>query len=81
MTVPQGRPRPPHDAPGTRPSGPSGAPPLDAVRASIAAAMAGLDELEDRPYAEHVAAFETVHAALGDALAAGTAPGQVPGRA
>jgi hypothetical protein len=34
--------------------------------------MVGLDGLGDRPLAEHVEAFERVHAALGEALAAGT---------
>jgi hypothetical protein len=33
--------------------------------------MAGLDGLSERPLGEHVAAFERVHAALGEALAAG----------
>jgi hypothetical protein len=35
--------------------------------------MAGLDGLDGRPPAEHVDAFERVHAALGEALAAGSA--------
>ncbi|WP_225924493.1 hypothetical protein [Pseudonocardia abyssalis] len=48
---------------------PSGADP----RAAVAAAMAGLDGLAQRPLAEHVDAYERVHAALGDALAAGSA--------
>jgi hypothetical protein len=34
--------------------------------------MASLDDLRDRPLAEHVEAFERVHTALGDALAAGS---------
>jgi hypothetical protein len=38
----------------------------------VSRAMAGLDGLGDRPLAEHVEAFERVHAALGEALAAGT---------
>jgi hypothetical protein len=37
------------------------------------AAVAELDGLADRPPAEHVAVFERIHAALGDALAAGEA--------
>ena len=37
----------------------------------VGRAMAGLDGLTERPLAEHVAAFERVHAALGEALAAG----------
>ena len=37
---------------------------------SVADAMAALDGLADRPLAEHVEAFERVHAALGEALAA-----------
>lgn len=36
---------------------------------TVARAMAGLDGLADRPLAEHVEAFERVHAALSDALA------------
>jgi hypothetical protein len=39
----------------------------------VARAMAGLEGLEHRPPAEHVDAFERVHAALGEALAAGSA--------
>lgn len=39
----------------------------------VAQAMAGLGGLEDRPLAEHVDAFEQVHAALGEALATGSA--------
>lgn len=38
----------------------------------VAAAMVGLDGLADRPLAEHVDAFERVHVALGEALAAGS---------
>jgi hypothetical protein len=49
---------------------------------AVGAALAGLDGLADRPLAEHVAAFEQVHAALGAALAAGSAAaGEAPGRA
>ena len=52
-----------------KPSPPPGpADPLEIV----SRAMAGLDNLGDRPLAEHVDAFERVHAALGEALAAGT---------
>lgn len=40
--------------------------------AAVARAMAGLEGLADRPVAEHVDAFEQVHTALGDALAAGS---------
>lgn len=39
---------------------------------SLTRAMSGLDGLADRPLAEHVEAFERVHAALGEALAAGS---------
>jgi hypothetical protein len=38
-------------------------------------AVAGLDGLADRPPAEHVEAFERVHTALSDALAAGSSGG------
>jgi hypothetical protein len=41
-------------------------------RPAVERAMAGLDGLADRPLAEHVEAFERVHTALSDALAAGT---------
>jgi hypothetical protein len=34
--------------------------------------MAALDEVAARPVAEHVAAYEALHAVLGDALAAGS---------
>jgi hypothetical protein len=37
--------------------------------------MAGLDGLADRPLGEHVEVFERIHAALGDALAAGSSGG------
>jgi hypothetical protein len=40
---------------------------------AVARAMAGLDGLAERPPSEHVEAFERVHAALGEALAAGSA--------
>ncbi|HZG91042.1 MAG TPA: hypothetical protein VEZ42_12595 [Pseudonocardia sp.] len=42
---------------------------------AVAGAMAALDGLAGRPLAEHVEAFERVHAALGDALAAPAADG------
>ena len=37
----------------------------------VGRAMAGIEGLAERPVAEHVVAFEQVHAALGEALAAG----------
>jgi hypothetical protein len=40
---------------------------------AVTRAMAGLDGVAERPPAEHVEAFERVHAALGEALAAGSA--------
>jgi hypothetical protein len=52
---------------------PLAARPLEAVRADVEAALAALDAVADRPAAEHVAAFERVHAALGSALTAGSA--------
>lgn len=64
MTVPL--PGPPASP---RPTDPRGADPRPAVEAALAA----LDDLAGRPPAEHVEAFERVHAALGDALAAGSA--------
>jgi hypothetical protein len=60
MTVP---------APGpSRPADPRPPDPGD----TVARAMVGLDGLEARPVAEHVEAFEQVHAALADALATGS---------
>jgi len=53
-----------------RPTDPRPARP-EALRVAVDRAMAGLDGLGERPLAEHVAAFERVHAALGDALAGG----------
>ena len=64
MTVPSPGPPRPADP---RPPAPD---------ASVAAAMAGLHGLAERPLAEHVEAFERVHTALSDALAAGEAPGR-----
>ncbi len=48
--------------------------------AAVRRALAELDELADRPLAEHVAVFEGIHGALSDALAAGSA-GEASGRA
>ena len=45
--------------------------PLEAVDQAVAA----LDGLADRPLGEHVEAYERVHAALSDALAAGSSGG------
>lgn len=39
------------------------------AREAIAAAMAGLDGLDERPLAEHVEVFDRIHATLADALA------------
>lgn len=49
---------------------PSGIQPVSPAEL-VGGALAGLDVLAERPLAEHVAAFERVHAALGEALAAG----------
>lgn len=46
---------------------------LPALRVAVDSAMSGLDGLDERPLAEHVEAYERVHTALGDALAAGAA--------
>lgn len=51
------------------------------VTAVVERALAGLDGLADRPLADHVAVFERIHAALGDALAAAPAAGEATGRA
>jgi hypothetical protein len=50
------------------------------VQGAVAEAMAGLEQLAGRPIAEHVEAFERVHAALGEALAAGAPGDQAAGR-
>ena len=73
------RPRPP--LPGPRPGDPRppAQRPLAGVGAAVDAAMADLDAVADRPVAEHVAAFERVHAALGEALADGR-PDQAAGQ-
>lgn len=78
MTVP--RPGPPPRPADPRPGGlrsgvlgPTQPRPTD-VGENVARAMAGLDGLDDRPLAEHVAAFERVHAALGEALADPSGP-------
>ena len=39
-----------------------------AVEQAISAAIAELDEVRERPVAEHVERFEAVHTALSDAL-------------
>jgi hypothetical protein len=48
--------------------------PVDPVVA-VERAVAVLDGLADRPVGEHVEAFERVHSALSDALAAGSSGG------
>ena len=86
MTLPPSAPRPAD--PRTRGPGPREAaapedgtePAGEDVAAAVDAAMAGLDGLADRPLTEHVAVFERIHAALGDALAAAPAAGETPGR-
>jgi hypothetical protein len=50
---------------------PRPADPLVAVEQAVSA----LDGLGDRPLGEHVEAYERVHAALSDALAAGSSGG------
>ena len=76
---------PSHDRPEARAAAPAGRPaPCDPFgiladpadpRAAVDSALAGLDGLAERPLAEHVEAFERVHTALSDALAAGTSGG------
>ncbi|BBG02860.1 MULTISPECIES: hypothetical protein [Pseudonocardia] len=63
--------------PGPRPGDPRQAEdrPVAALRADVEAAVAGLDDLADRPISEHPAAFERVHGALGRALGAGSERG------
>ena len=48
---------------------------------AVEAVLAALPGLADRPLVEHVAVFERIHVALGDALAAGAAAGEALGRA
>ncbi|MHA6794187.1 hypothetical protein ACVGVM_11870 [Pseudonocardia bannensis] len=82
MTVPsQHLSRPAHDGPRPGDPRPADARPLEVVQAAVDAAMAGLADLAGRPAGEHVQAFERVHAALGEALAAGTPGDQAAGRA
>lgn len=42
----------------------------DAAAAQVASVLAGLDDLDERPVAEHVAVYEAVHRTLQDTLAA-----------
>ncbi len=51
--------------------GPDPVGPRRADTQAVTHAVAGLDAVADRPLAEHVIAFERMHAVLGDALAAG----------
>jgi hypothetical protein len=71
MTVPvpgpPPRPADPRESLDRRPL-PAGDSPAD-PRDGLARAVAGLDGIADRPLAEHVEAFERVHAAMSDALA------------
>lgn len=64
---------PPPSGPAPRPGDPRPAPqrPVASLRSTVDEAMAGLEGLSERPPAEHVAAFERVHTALGEALSAG----------
>ncbi|MBW0103909.1 hypothetical protein [Pseudonocardia sp. KRD291] len=63
-----------HAGAAPRPGDPRPAPqrPIASLRAGVDAAMADLDGLAERPVGEHVAVFERVHAALGEALTAGS---------
>jgi hypothetical protein len=72
MTLPPSGPRP-VDPRTLRPPVPGTA--VDPTPA-VEAAVADLEGLPDRPLAEHVAVFEKIHTALGDALAAGEAAGR-----
>ncbi|MBC3191627.1 hypothetical protein H7X46_11200 [Pseudonocardia sp. C8] len=64
-------------SPGPRPGDPRPPEqrPVAALRADVEEAVAGLDDLDGRPVADHPAAFERVHAALGRALSAGSERG------
>lgn len=65
---------PPPSGPAPRPGDPRPAPqpPVASLSAGVDEAMAGLAGLSERPVGEHVAAFERVHTALGEALSAGS---------
>jgi len=72
MTAPMPGPPPGRTAPvSPRPGEPQERSDAD-PSVALARAMAGLDGLDGRPLPDHVEAFERVHAALGDALAAGS---------
>jgi hypothetical protein len=76
MTLPPSGPRP------VDPRAPSGSAPASADPAqAVERALVELDGLAERPLVEHVAVFERLHAALGDALAAGSGAGEAAGRA
>jgi hypothetical protein len=55
----------------TPPPDDTGERPLETLRADVADAVGALAGLQDRPVAEHVAVYERLHTALGDALSAG----------
>jgi hypothetical protein len=75
MTLPPSGPRPVD--PRTSGASPQGI--LDPA-STVERALDELDGLGDRPLTEHVAVFEQLHAALGDALSAGSAAGEAAGR-
>jgi hypothetical protein len=81
MTLPPSGPRPvdPRVLHGRGPQGTDPAAPDSAE--AVDGATAALAGLADRPLAEHVAVFERIHVALGDALAAGAVAGEASGRA
>jgi len=76
MTLPPSGPRP-VDPRVLHGRGPQDTDPVAAVDAATAALVG----LADRPLVEHVAVFERIHVALGDALAAGAVAGEASGRA
>jgi hypothetical protein len=75
MTLPPSGPRP-VDPRALSGSAPASADPAQAVER----ALVELDGLAERPLVEHVAVFERLHAALGDALDAGSGAGEAAGR-
>ncbi|GAA3389742.1 hypothetical protein [Cryptosporangium minutisporangium] len=60
----------PPPAPKPGPPSPSLVADSAAAEEQVAAVLAHLDDLDERPIAEHVAAYETVHRTLQDTLAA-----------
>jgi hypothetical protein len=72
VSAPTPGPRPGPPTPGPRPGPPAapGRPDASGTVASVQAAVATLDELDELPVGEHVARYDALHGRLSDALAA-----------